>query len=69
MPVYVATQAGAIRDARGTVVAATAGVLVGTFWGVRLLRRIPESQFRRGVAVLVLALGLYMLARGITRAA
>jgi small neutral amino acid transporter SnatA (MarC family) len=40
---------------------ALAGVLVGTLAGSRLLRRIPETLFRRIVGLLVLAVGIYML--------
>jgi uncharacterized membrane protein YqgA involved in biofilm formation len=40
-------------------------VLIGTLWGVRLRRRIPEEVFRRAVSVLILLLGIYMLVRGI----
>jgi len=65
MPVYAITQHRAIAAAWIPIAFATAGVLVGTLWGVRLLRRIPEEVFRRAVSVLVLLLGLYMLVRGI----
>jgi uncharacterized membrane protein YfcA len=44
---------------------ATVGVLAGTIGGVRLLLRIPERIFRRAVAALILALGVYMLIRGL----
>ena len=44
---------------------ATAGVIAGTVSGVRVLRQIPETLFRRLVAALVLILGIYMLVRGI----
>jgi uncharacterized membrane protein YfcA len=65
LPVYLATQAGDMRDGLATVLSATVGVLLGTFWGVRTLRRIPEPVFRRGVAALIVLLGVYMLVRGI----
>ena len=42
---------------------ASAGVLLGTLSGTRLLRRIPQPVFERVVATIVLALGLFMLWR------
>jgi uncharacterized membrane protein YfcA len=69
LPVYLATQGDDMRGALGTVLSATVGVLVGTFGGVRALRRIPEPVFRKGVAALVVLLGAFMLARGITGSA
>jgi len=42
-----------------------AGVRAGTFWGVRVLRRIPERIFRRLVSGIVAILGIYMVARGL----
>jgi uncharacterized membrane protein YfcA len=69
LPVYLATQGGDMRTALGTLLSATVGVLVGTFWGVRALRRIPEPVFRRGVAALIVLLGVYMLLRGIAGSA
>jgi len=46
------------------VLIATAGTLAGTVLGVPMLRRIPETAFRRVVAILLLLLGTYMLLRG-----
>jgi len=37
------------------------GVVVGTLFGGRLLSRIPESKFRPVVAVVLAALGGWML--------
>jgi uncharacterized membrane protein YfcA len=37
------------------------GVVVGTLLGGRVLRRIPQTVFRPLIAVLLLALGLYMI--------
>ncbi len=64
MPVYFATQARAILASWPLVAAAIAGTIVGTLAGVPLLRHIPERVFRRVVAVILLGLGAYMLARG-----
>ena len=46
------------------LVAATAGVLVGTALGARVLKRIPQTIFRRLIAVLLFALGVYMIFAG-----
>jgi uncharacterized membrane protein YfcA len=42
---------------------ATAGAIVGTLVGDRALRRASEPAYRRVVAGLVLALGVFMLLR------
>ena len=65
LPVYLATQSRGIAGAWPLVLAATVGVIVGTAFGTRLLRWLGERTFRRIVAVLLLALGVYMLIRGI----
>ena len=44
--------------------AASAGTIAGTLLNKHVLRRIPERVFRQIVAVLVLALGIYMVPRG-----
>ena len=64
MPVYFATQAAAIARIWPLVLIATLGTLVGTVAGVRVLRGIPERAFRRIVALILLVLGAYMIARG-----
>jgi uncharacterized protein len=64
MPVYLAIETKRILSAWPMLLVATVGALVGTFWGVRLLRRIPERLFRRLLYILILALGIYMLIHG-----
>jgi uncharacterized membrane protein YfcA len=61
MPVYFAVETRAILGAWPLLAIATAGILLGTFWGVRMLRKIEERTFRRILYVLILGLGLYML--------
>jgi uncharacterized protein len=61
MPVYLATQGRDVLDVWPLVVVGTAGVLVGTMLGERLLRRVPEKRFRRVVSFTILALGVVML--------
>ena len=65
MPVYLAVQAKGIVSAWPLLIAGIAGVLLGTFWGVRLLREIPEQMFRKLLYGLILALGIYMAVHGI----
>jgi uncharacterized membrane protein YfcA len=61
MPVYLWTERNALVPLWPQIAAATAGVLVGTLAGVRVLRRIPDRVFRPGVSILIAALGVYML--------
>jgi uncharacterized membrane protein YfcA len=69
LPVYLATQVR--RYARGSGLPLVGGGwgAGGAFWGVRALRRIPEPVFRRGVAALIVLLGVYMLVRDIAGSA
>jgi uncharacterized protein len=64
LPVYLATQSRGVAGAWPLVLAGTIGVIVGTAFGTKLLRWLSERTFRRIVAVLLLALGVYMLVRG-----
>jgi uncharacterized membrane protein YfcA len=66
MPVYLWLQGGALAGLAWPIAIATAGCVVGTFWGRQVLERIPERVFRKLVAVLIAALGIYMLAAGVT---
>jgi uncharacterized membrane protein YfcA len=66
IPVYFATEGAAIAERWPLVLVATVGVVLGTVFGTRLLRRVPEPLFRRAVAALVAALGVYMLWRAST---
>jgi uncharacterized protein len=66
MPVYLATQWNELGRTWVSIVTATAGVLVGTLSGVRVLRRLSERTFRTSVALLILALGVYMVAKGLS---
>jgi len=64
LPVYLATQGSEILALWPLLLVATAAVVVGTIVGTRLLTRIPDAAFRRVVAVLLLALGGYMIVTG-----
>jgi uncharacterized membrane protein YfcA len=61
LPVYMWTEGRSLTRLWPEIVAAIAGVLIGTVVGVRVLRRIPERVFRPSVSILIAALGVYML--------
>jgi uncharacterized membrane protein YfcA len=64
LPVYLATQGRAIAALWPLVLVATAAVVLGTVLGTRALGHLPQRTFRRIIAVLLLALGIYMIAAG-----
>lgn len=59
MPVYAATEASGLASLGSAIALMTAGTLSGTILGARLLRRVPETAFRRLIGLLILALGMY----------
>ena len=65
LPVYLATEHAQLIEHAPMIALATVGVIAGTLFGTRLLRRIPEHRFNVLVSVLVLALGIFMLVRGV----
>ena len=65
MPVYVVTDGRRLVELAPAIIVATAGVVAGTIVGERILKRIPPRLFRRLVALLVLALGVYMFSRAL----
>lgn len=67
MPVYFTVESRGVLKAWPLLAVAISGVLLGTFWGVRLLRRIPEPAFRKLLNWLIIALGIYMVAHGARR--
>jgi uncharacterized membrane protein YfcA len=66
IPVYLATQGAELAPHAPLIALLAAGAVIGTFAGGWTLRRIPELVFRRLVGVLLLALGLYTLARALS---
>lgn len=64
LPVYLATAWRDILDVWPLVLTATGGVIVGTAVGTRVLGRLPQQTFRGVIAVLLVALGLYMAISG-----
>jgi uncharacterized protein len=65
MPVYFVTAGREVLGMPGVIISSTVGVLAGTLLGTKLLRRIPEEVFHRIVGGIVLALGVFMMWRGI----
>ncbi len=64
VPIYVATETRELWNLSGVIVIATAGVILGTLFGERLLAKVPEQRFRTVVGALLLLLGLSILIRG-----
>jgi uncharacterized protein len=62
VPVYVLSGAAELMATWPTVLLLTAGVLIGTFIGTPVLKRIPDSWFRRSLAVLLTLLGIVLVA-------
>jgi uncharacterized membrane protein YfcA len=67
LPVYLAYQWRDILALWPAVLAMSLAVVGGTIAGARLLQNIPQRAFRRIVAVLLIALGVYMLTLGAGR--
>jgi hypothetical protein len=65
VPLYVWGQREELMGQAPWIATATAGVVAGTLAGNRVLGHIPEVQFRRVVAVVVGALGVLMISRGV----
>ncbi|MEX2137643.1 MAG: sulfite exporter TauE/SafE family protein [Pirellulales bacterium] len=63
MPVYLFTEGQDMLAEWPAIVAASVGVVAGTFAGYRLFKRFSETLFRKIVSAIVLALGLVMLFR------
>jgi uncharacterized membrane protein YfcA len=64
LPVYLASDWRSMLAVWPFVLIATVGAVVGTALGTRVLGHLPQSLFRRVVAVLLLLLGMAMLVAG-----
>jgi uncharacterized membrane protein YfcA len=62
LPVYLATSGAEMLQRWPTILLLTAGVVAGTLVGAPLLRRLPEPMFRRGLALLLIGLGMALVA-------
>jgi uncharacterized protein len=58
LPIYILSAGPVISRTRAIWMTASVGVVIGTFIGVPLLRRIPEPMYRRLVGLLLLLLGI-----------
>jgi uncharacterized protein len=65
MPIYLITEGRAIVAMWPIVVLSTVGVVLGTIFGKQVLVRVPERRFRAMVAMLIAALGVAMLIKGL----
>jgi uncharacterized membrane protein YfcA len=61
MPVYLVAERGEVAAIWPLVAIATAGVVVGTLAGERVLTRVPQRRFRQVLGVLILLLGVGLL--------
>lgn len=62
LPVYLATQGREIFSLWPQLLIASVAVVLGTMAGTRALTRIPDTVFRRVVAIVLVGLGVYMIA-------
>jgi uncharacterized membrane protein YfcA len=65
LPVYLYHSGEALLKYGLLVGLAIAGVLAGTLYGERILRRLPEEQFRRIVSGFLVVLGVGLLLTGV----
>jgi uncharacterized membrane protein YfcA len=63
MPVYLATQSSEVTSIWQYILIATMGVVIGTLGGRRILQKLPESVFKKTVAAIILAIGIFVLIR------
>jgi uncharacterized membrane protein YfcA len=61
MPIYVWRAGSSLLTVLAPIGVATAGVLIGTLWGERLLFGLSPDKFRRVVGILVGVLGLWLI--------
>jgi uncharacterized protein len=64
MRVYLAAERSGLLQIWPLIAISIAGVVTGTLLGTRVLRNVPNRVFRHVVAVLLLALGTWMLFYG-----
>lgn len=65
MPVYLATQTRGIAGAWVQLSVSVVGCVIGTFLGLRFLKRVPEETFYRVVCLLLLLLGGWLIAQSL----
>ncbi len=65
MPVYLYSQGAEILQQSRFLILSTISVLVGTVFGMLVLKRLSEKTFKRSVSFLILILGIYMFIKGL----
>lgn len=65
MPVYLAIQSAEIFQQSRFLILSTISVLVGTVFGMLVLKKLSEKVFKRSVSGLILLLGIYMTIKGL----
>lgn len=66
MPVYFWAEWSGIRENLQWVLLSTVGVVVGTYFGTKMMKRLPERTFRQIVSSLIFVLGAFMLYQGLS---
>lgn len=66
MPVYLSTQGPEVLQQSRFLILSTIFVLVGTVFGMLVLKRLSEKVFKRSVSALILILGIYMTVKGLS---
>jgi uncharacterized membrane protein YfcA len=61
MPIYVWRAGSSLLTVLAPIGVATAGVIIGTLFGERLLFGLSPERFRRVVGILIAALGLWLI--------
>jgi uncharacterized membrane protein YfcA len=61
MPIYVWRAGSSLLTVLAPIGVATAGVLIGTLFGERILFGLSEERFSRVVGILIAALGLWLI--------
>lgn len=64
MPVYFALHGKELQTLVPEIVVMSAFVVVGTFFGMRVLRQIPEHRFLTVVSLLLIGLAVWLIAKG-----
>lgn len=65
MPVYFWSEWNGIQESGRWILLTTTAVILGTFLGSKLLKRLPERAFRRIVSSVIFILGIFMVYSGI----
>jgi uncharacterized membrane protein YfcA len=65
MPVYFASGGAEVFAYWKYIGIATAGVVIGTLFGIYVLSRLPKDHFHKIVSAMILVLGIAMLIKGV----